>query len=401
MLEKLSSKESGLTKSNNQEIKPYIPQQLNFRESEIKDKEEADDILKQLEDTWESNNNIQERFLGEINSFLYGWGIDEIIKSENRIGKFNQFTEEEKQNIIEARNWLEFDLYSAFEVINNNFDDNDINFLKNLVEENTMIEINGEDIKFDDFLSKLKIWEIKHPMLKSCSWSDDVYADKNNPNYNRKKFPQLWRQKINWMIIEDNTNEINELKNRLITKDNMSEYDKSNMQMCIDFILGWASGSLNSNWHHVIIAEQLKKLDNIQYGPNYIEIWWVKYHKEPVLKDWNYPKLITWEEYIEALKQQNKKWITVEDIYNSTNALPEKTMLWVILWVWDEWEVWNQKIIRWLIWTTDFETKWDMKVYKWYCMTIDKHEKNMCASIWPSWEDPIATVSKFYWLAKE
>jgi len=217
----------------------------------------------------------------------------------------------------------------------------------------------------------------------------------------------------------DNNAEINSLKDQLLSKENMTSSDKENMKICIDMIL-YDILAINKKYAEDRSQVNLLKWlnDNVKYGQDYIEIWWIKYSREPIVKDneWH-AKLITWDEYIQALEQQNKKWITISDIEKSCWSLPSSIMLWVLLGIYFEWVpnlqdpdgndvVLEENGIRsFLIGTIDKNNEGKFQGYYMQTQEIldEEDEISRTPQSWYMWSVAISNFgqgAKFFWLYK-
>jgi len=121
--------------------------------------------------------------------------------------------------------------------------------------------------------------------------------------------------------------EITEKKNlnyeHLLNKPNMTAKDKANMEKSINFLVDKKMDT----------SENLKKLETINYGSNYIEIWWVKRARENLKAEPNKKNIFKHgnECYFkfDTLNKQNellaKQWMEIpwKDIFaKALEALP-------------------------------------------------------------------------------
>ena len=203
----------------------------------------------------------------------------------------------------------------------------------------------------------------------------------------------------------------------------MTGKDKENMSICIDMILNSAQLAINKEYTNDMSKENLLKWlsNNVKYGQNYIEIWGIKYGREPIIKDedWN-PKLITWDEYTQALNQQKKEWLTIKDIETSCSSLPASIMLWVLLGIYFDWvpnlqdsdgndiALKENGVRSFLIGTTDKDN--EGKILGYYMQTQevlanDEEDSDIAREpqIGPMWSIAISsfnTNAKFFWFYK-
>ena len=129
----------------------------------------------------------------------------------------------------------------------------------------------------------------------------------------------------------------------VIDKINPTAKDKINMEKSIKFLI---DNKMNTE-------ENLKKLEAINYGPNYIEIWWIKRARENLKAEPNGKDIFQhWDEIyfgfhqmVEQMNLLNEKWMDLPDkkqFIKTLKALP-----------WERWEhgpdeyVWGN--ILWII----------------------------------------------------
>jgi len=163
-----------------------------------------------------------------------------------------------------------------------------------------------------------------------------------------------------------------QMESKILSKRNMTNSDKENMIRCISL-------------SHKDVYKRTKNdiefftmLNNaVEYGPNYIKIWWIKYSREPLVKDKSWKqKLTTREQYIHELKEQNKEGITYNDLLQSIRSLPHPWMLWLLLWARNEVVENDRNILSGIIGSVDDEISNDeiyisgTRLIKWYEMSM-------------------------------